>query len=493
MFVDAPASSASTPVASETSAERIVVPSLDSRTIEEIMEELYAVAYGPGSSSSNAQVTEGFENSTLWSLNQQPPSWSSNQRMVGNPKVVFVVQMVHGREVLRPMIPIRKTEYFDMEAFEKVQNKNLVHDAWFSEILWSKSYDVELSFKSNSESGITHQDNGLNQYFNLETFVQAQRQKPSEPPGQTAERLAFLNSMQTLNRCTRTSSDNRWQEIVKNYSALPSAIFPDNVSPQAVTQELKGFHVCFLDPKGERHYTNIVLSDQYMLVPLSSQSVADHFVWDSYGTQVPNRFRHLFSKPCFVDPRETCPPSSPAIDSNPSAAKVSASNKRRVNRTRNPSKKLCTLKKHTAAVKSLPRFIGPATRGNPQSECSSASSASFDLDFSSPFKNSSSSSSSSTISLNLNCWNEYCTRIFTSLEHLEAHHNLCHQGQIKYICPFRDSCSHITARQAEMKRHVKSVQHLGGASLMCPNACGVKTFSRADALRRHLKGCLNRK
>ncbi|KAJ3994807.1 hypothetical protein F5050DRAFT_416334 [Lentinula boryana] len=292
-------------------------------------------------------------------------------------------------------------------------------------------------------------------------------------------------------RHARLSTEIQWRDVVLNYSALPPAIFPDNCL--GANQDSEGSRMCFIDSEGQRHYANIVLSDQYMLVSLPSESATDRLVWDSYGVHIPARFNGPLSAPCFVDPREACPDPTPVSPSVAPRQKrkspaVSSPKKRSIQGTKTPSKKLCTARKHTPASQMRPRLIGPTTRGNPQSE-RAPTSGTFDLDFVATLDSPASSSRSLSPVSEMACWIDGCPRSFASLEDLEAHHNMCHQGQITLICPFRDSCSHTTTRQGEMKRHIKSVQHLGGASLLCPNRCTIKTFSRLDALRRHLKSC----
>ncbi|KAJ3932222.1 MAG: hypothetical protein NXY57DRAFT_135164 [Lentinula lateritia] len=293
----------------------------------------------------------------------------------------------------------------------------------------------------------------------------------------------------TPKRRATFSGEIRWQEVLKNYCDLPSAIFPDNF-PRV--QGSRNSRFCFIDSKGQRHFTDIVLSDEYMLVTLPSETVANRPVWDPPAQP-------------FVSLGDVSPPSDIGlqlpegvgmeVDSRPSSHK-SSPKKRGPSRSRNSAKKLCTARKHAAVTHSHTRLIGPTTRGNPQSERAPTLLTSFDLDFttydSSAVSSSSPSPSPSNVILNLKCWIDNCPGTFMSVGNLEAHHNMCHQGQTIFVCPFRDSCSHRTTKQGEMKRHIKSVQHLGGDLLLCPNGCSGKTFSRVDALRRHLKCCPNK-
>ncbi|KAF8824801.1 hypothetical protein HHX47_DHR7000174 [Lentinula edodes] len=477
---------------------------LDSQSIEQIMEEVYAVAYGPESQASRLEAVPG--DCTFQSSLQEAHPWSFGQQM-DSPKVIFMVYAAHGQEVLQPMVPIRKCDYFDMETFERAQQQRPVCDV-FSEILWSKSYDVEMSFEASSEPRMTQEEvKDLDKYFDTQAFVQAQRQNFSEQPTDMTEQLAFSRitnqlvksgevlQFDTPKRRATFPGEIRWQEVLKNYSDLPSAMFPDNLP--GVVQGSENSRFCFIDSRGGRHYTNIVLSDEYMLVPLPSDTIADRPLWDSPAQ--PD------SRPCFVSLCDVSPPLDLGlrlpegvgmeVDSSPSSFKLSSAKKRGQSRARNTAKKLCTARKHVAVAHSHTRLIGPTTRGNPQSERAPMLLTSFDLDFTtydSSAVSSSSSPSPSNIVLNLKCWIDNCPRSFMKLGNLEAHHNMCHQGQTAFVCPFRDSCLHRTMKQGEMKRHIKSVQHLGGDSLLCPNRCSGKTFSRVDALRRHLKGCPNK-
>ncbi|KAJ4480169.1 hypothetical protein J3R30DRAFT_2590282 [Lentinula aciculospora] len=307
-----------------------------------------------------------------------------------------------------------------------------------------------------------------------------------------AEQLAFWKSTANLansneelqsnapNRCAQVSGEDRWREIVKNSPILPSTILPNNSSD--INQGSEGL--------------------RYMLVPLPSKTAADRLNWDAYGLNVPVQPDFPLPGASFVNLRDVCAPSESGSDSLPmeldprpvtrrkSKVRVAASpKKRKAQGTKSTAKKVCSAKKIAAAVHSRPRFVGPATRGNPHSERTPMSFESFDLDLSFTVKNIASSPSSSTSIMNLKCWIKDCPRTFTTLQNLGAHHNVYHPGQHQFVCPFRDSCSHTSTKQGEMKRHVNSVKHLGGASLVCPNGCTSKTFSRLDALRRHLKSC----
>ncbi|KAJ3795254.1 hypothetical protein GGU11DRAFT_243006 [Lentinula aff. detonsa] len=288
---------------------------LDSQTIEEIMEELYAALYGNDSQASGVLATSSEDN-IFRALYQKAHPWSGGQQRPESPRVIFAVSIVHGEEILRPMVPVRKTEYFDMEAFENAQCQRLVSDMT-AEILWSKRYSVELSFGAGSQPSLTCEEiKVLDQYFDSGSFVRAQRQKPSGQPVQTTEELAFWKRMNGVvrtdeqlqhdspTRHARLSTETQWRDIVLNYSALPPAIFPDVVF--GANQDSEGLRMCFVDSEGQRHYTNIVLSDQYMLVSLPSESVTDRLVWDSYGVHIPTRINGPLSTPCFVDPQEVC-------------------------------------------------------------------------------------------------------------------------------------------------------------------------------------------
>lgn len=107
-------------------AERTPGLTLDSQSIEEIMEEVYAVAYGPESQASQLEAVSK-DRAFPPSLQKAHP-WSSSQQQIESPKVIFVVYTVHGQEVLQPMVPIRKCDYFDMEAFERAQQQRPVCD-----------------------------------------------------------------------------------------------------------------------------------------------------------------------------------------------------------------------------------------------------------------------------------------------------------------------------------------------------------------------------
>ncbi|KAJ3832098.1 hypothetical protein F5878DRAFT_647071 [Lentinula raphanica] len=441
---------------------------LGSQTIEEIMEDLYATANAMDVQPLGIPPTRSDDK--IFKLLNDPHPWSFNQQQFRYPKIIFSVSVVNGQEVLHPMVPIRKSDYFNKEAFEKAQRERFVSDSTV-EILWNKRYSPELTRRPELVPGLGHDEAAIfESIFDANSFDQAQHQKPANAYVSQNEEFGFQNRMNGYLRTDEQlqndasyglrSSENQWREVILNYSSLPSALFPDN--------QLNGYHssdglrMCFVDSEGGRHYTNIVLSDQYMLVALPSESASDHFLWDSYGT-------HILRQP----PGGAL--FGPSIVSPEPSSVVSSPRKRGEHPS---SKKLCSAKKHAAASNLRHRLIGPTTRGNPQSERAPQTHNSLNLDFPpTPFEPSgpslsldtpdSPAPSSPPVVPEMKCWCDGCPRTFTILKDLEAHHILCHPG---------------LGGQGEMKRHVKSVQHLGGAALQCPNQCSKRTFSRHDAL-----------
>lgn len=116
---------------------------LGSMTIEEVMSDLYLTAYGPGSNERPVnEASNVFSNlaslPTFLSSAQRSQHRFLDQRLAEGPKVVYVPQQMYnprnpmeaipGKKIFRPMVPILKADYFDMEAFDKQRQKRSVSD-----------------------------------------------------------------------------------------------------------------------------------------------------------------------------------------------------------------------------------------------------------------------------------------------------------------------------------------------------------------------------
>ncbi|KAJ3967269.1 hypothetical protein EV361DRAFT_506793 [Lentinula raphanica] len=284
-----------------------------SQTIEEIMDDLYATANAMDAQPLGIPPTRSDDK--IFKLLNDPHPWSFNQQQFQYPKIIFSVSVVNGQEVLHPMVPIRKSDYFDKEGFEKAQRERFVSDSTV-EILWNKRYTPELTRRPELVPGLSHDEAAIfDSVIDTNSFDQVQRQKPTHGYVSQSEEFGFQNHMdgylrtdeQLQNEASHglRSSENQWREVILNYSSLPSALFPDNQVNGY--QGSEGLRMCFVDSEGGRHYTNIVLSDQYMLVALPSESASDHFVWDLYGTHILRQppGGALFG-PSIVSPQEVC-------------------------------------------------------------------------------------------------------------------------------------------------------------------------------------------
>lgn len=124
------------------SASQTTASALDTRSIEEIMCDLYLTAYDPAN---KTQVVEGFDifqNLAAFlaftSSAQHPQHRFLDQRLMEGPNVVYVAQQAYdvrnpmkaitGKKTLSPMVPILKANYFDVEASNKIRKDKFISD-----------------------------------------------------------------------------------------------------------------------------------------------------------------------------------------------------------------------------------------------------------------------------------------------------------------------------------------------------------------------------